>query len=266
MGLPHVVSTQVAKSTPFDNSTGHGYSSANVQDALEELRAHTVHDSETTATTASGTRTLTSTNKNFQFLTGTAAGYSVKLPDATTIPLTSVYQIANTTNQTISVKDSTGASLFTLGQNSIGYCYLQLNGTAAGTWVFWQVLASSTASGIINYQLTSTVDFVTTSTSDVQITSFTLTPQAGTYACWYNAESLLTTTPKTHWWSFYKNSTQVADSERAQDTAHSNQNMMDTTMSTITFNGTDTISVYVRTQNGTLTIGSRTMILIRLST
>jgi uncharacterized protein (DUF2342 family) len=141
------------------------------------------------------------------------------------------------------------------------------NGTAAGTWVFWQVLTSSIASGIINYNITSSTAFSSTNrTNPYQlITGFQVTPQAGTYACWYNASVYYTTTPKAHFWAFYKAGTILTDTARQQDTAHSNQTMLDSTMSVTSFNGSQTMDVRVKcADTGTLTVNARTMILIRI--
>jgi hypothetical protein len=265
MPKSRVYQSPVANSIPFDNSTGKGYSSTNVQTALEELRDHTVYDSEYTTSTLNGTRTLTSTNTNLQFITGSQTGFSVALPDATTIPLSSLYQINNSSTQPISIKNSTGTLLFTLSQDSIGYIYLQTNITSAGVWDYWQVLTSSTATGIINYSLISSPAFTTSSQTYVVITGFTITPIAGTYVCMYNAETFYTTTPKTHFWSFFKAGTQITDSERSQDTAHSNQNMVDSTLTITQFNGVQTIDIRVKCDTtGSLTTNQRSIILIRL--
>lgn len=257
---------QVASTVPFDNTGTSGYTATDVQQALQDLRNFQISNPSYTATTLNGTLSLLQSSTSYQFITGSATGYSIKLADATTLFKGRTYILFNTTAQTINIKNYGNTVLTTLAQNSVGYAYLQDDGTANGTWVIWQVLTSTTASGIINYNLTSQTAFTTTSTTDVVITGFTLTPQAGTYACWYNAKSFHTTTPKTHWWSFYKNGSKIVESERSQDTAHSSQNMTDTTMAVATFTGSETIDVRIRAQNGSLRIDSRTIILIRLGT
>jgi len=258
--------TPVSKQVPFDATTGRGFdASTEVQSALEHLRDHTVYVSNSTTTTASGNLNLTNTDKNLQYLTGTATGYSVVLPNATTLTKGAHYQIINTSSQPVNTKNNAGELLQIVSQTSIGYYWLQDNSTAAGTWVYWQVI-TNTATGIVRYNLISATNFNTTSTSDVPITGFTLTPQAGTYAIWYNAKSFLTTTPKAHWWTIYKAGSAITDSERQQDTAHSNQEMVDTTMTITQVNGSQALDVRVRTENGTLTIRQRSLLLIRLGT
>lgn len=266
-----VTHSPVAESVPFNDAL---FSATEVLAAIKEVRARheikavigaQVYQLTTTATTLNGTLALTATSTVLQFLTGTATGYSVVMPNATGLTNGQFYIITNTTSNVVSVKNNGGTELFQLSQNSIGYLYLQTNSTANGVWVYYQILASSTASGIINYNLTSTTPFATSSTTDVVITGFTLTPQAGTYAVWYNASVLHTTTPIGHFWSLYRAGVQIADSLRQQDTAHSNQVMVDSTMAVVSFNGTQTIDVRVRRgTSGTLTVNARSLILVRL--
>lgn len=220
-----------------------------------------------TATSLNGTLTLTVASTKFQVLTGSAEGYSVVLPNATTLLNGWKYEISNTTNQTMVINKNGGTLLFTLDRVSTAYIALIDNGTAAGTWVFWQVLTSSIASGIINYRVVSSTPFSSTNRVDPYqlITDFQVTPQAGTYGCWYNATVFYTTTPKAHYWAFFKAGVIIAASDRQQDTAHSNQTMVDSTMSVTSFDGSETMDVRVKCANtGTLTVNARTMILIRI--
>lgn len=218
-------------------------------------------------TSLNGTYTMLGTDPTSLVLTGTASGFSVLLPNATSEPQGHLVNIYNTTSQIINIKDGAGNLLTSLSQSSVAYAYLQTNGTAAGTWIIWQVLISSTASGVINYNMVSSTAFTTSSTTNVVITAFSVTPQAGTYAIWYNAESFYTTTPKSHWFSIYKAGVQISNSERSQDTAHSNQNMNDSTMTITQVNGSQAIDVRVRCDNtGSLTVNKRSLLLIRLGT
>ena len=261
----YISSTQVASSTTFDNSTiTLGYDATDVQAALEELRTRTIYTSRTQATTVGGTLTLVRADDTLQILTGTATGYSVILPDATTLTLGRHYKIDNISTQSVTIKDGSGATLFVLGANSIAELTLQTNATSAGSWIWWQTLIG-VANGVVTYNITSNTAFTTSSTTDIIITSLTLTPIAGTYAIWYNASTFYTTTPKTHWWNIYKNGVKITDTERSQDTAHSSQNMVDTTMTIAQFDGTNTCDVRVRCDNtGSLTINSRSLLMIRL--
>jgi hypothetical protein len=136
-------------------------------------------------------------------------------------------------------------------------------------WVFFQVLASSVASGIINYSINSNVAFSTSvrNPSYDAIPGFSVTPQAGTYLCTYNASVFYTTTPKSHFFGFFKNGVLDSNTARSQDTAHSNQIMIDSTTGIISCSGSDVISVKVGCDNtGTITVNQRSMSLIRLGT
>ena len=258
----------VAPAIPMDNAPSF-YSGTSVQNAFDELRKRSLLIPQSTTITTNGTLTLTAASNALQFFTGTASGFSIVLPAANTIKIGELFILANPSNNTLQVKDGSGANLFTLSQNSIAYCYLRIDTTVAGTWIYYQVLASSTASGIVNYSLDNATPFVTSTRfpTYVPITGFSVTPQAGTYAVWYNATVFYTTTPKAHYWALYKGGVQEAGSVRSQDTAHSSQTMVDSTIDVLSFDGSTTLDVRVSCDNtGTLTVNSRTLILIRLGT
>lgn len=257
----HVHYTQVASSLPFDNTTSKGFSSTDVQGALEELRDHTVFDSQTQATSTNGTLTLTSANTNLQFLTGSATGYSVKMPDATTLSLSAYYQIINQSSQTVSVKDSSGAVLFPLGQTSIGYLYLQLNGTAAGSWVYYQ---SAISAGIQNYNVVSSTIFTSNAAVDTLITGMTITPVAGTYAIWFNGQITGTGSGQQTDVTLYNGGSAIADSKRSGLSPAGTHIYQLNTQTVSQFNGTNACAVYVNPNSNSDTITGRSLLLIRL--
>lgn len=215
--------------------------------------------------TLNGTLTLVATSSCAQFFSGTQTGFSVVLPDATTLLAGWQYQFYNTSSQSITVKTNGGATLVVVPSATTCYISLQTATPAAGVWVTFQILTSGIAAGLVNYNVISATAFTTSSQTDVAITGFTTTPQSGTYAVFYNASVIYTATPKTHWWNIYKTGVKVADSERSQDTAHASQNMADSTMSIISVNGTDTLDIRVRCDtSGSLTVNQRSMLLQRL--
>lgn len=257
-------STQVAASVPF-NPSGLAYVSNSVQDVAAEIRRSIVYDPTVTAATASGTKTLTQADDTLQVITGTAiAGYSVVLPDATTLFNGRKFDIVNSNTLDIAVKDGTGALLFNLPTQSVAQLTLQSNSTSAGVWI--QVVVSTVATGILNFKLTSSTPFTTTSTTDVPITGFSITPSSGTYVAMYNADVLYTTTPRYHYYSYYVGGVKVTTSERRQITSRSNQGMSDSLLETFTVNGSQAVDVRVRTDvsGGSLTVNARTLVLIRL--
>lgn len=222
--------------------------------------------STSTPLSTGGSLLLTSLSNCLQYLTGSGTGFTVHMPAANTIEPGRHFIIANTTSNVVWIKDGAGNTLFQLSQNSLAFMYLQTDTTAAGYWVFFQILASSTASGIINYNLTSDTPFSTSSTTDVPITMFSLTPQAGSYAIWYNSDDTNTQNNSAIHATLYKNGTRVADSERSTQSVASNFEFQVSTMSIVQVNGTDAIDVRVRTSQGTLTVGGRSLLLIRLGT
>lgn len=219
----------------------------------------------TTATTLNGTLTLVAASTCAQYLSGTQTGFSLVLPSAATLVNGAQYQIHNTSSQPVLLKTNGGATLVTIGATTVCYAILVTNGTAAGTWSVFQILTGVIASGVVNYNIVSTTAFSTSSTTDVAITGFTVTPQSGLYAVWYSASVFHTTTPISHTWTIYKGGVAVADSIRSQDTAHSNQTMIDSTQSIISCTGSQAVDIRVkRGTSGTLTVNARSLILIRL--
>lgn len=273
----YIASTQVASSTPFDNTTNDGFIGSDVQSALQEIRSYDIHDAQSTATTASGTLTLSSpiaggqsegaTSTTFQILTGTAAGFTVKMPSALTITVGSEYIIANTSTQTVAIQDNSGGTLFTLAQDSFGFLYLQAGGSAGGTWLYYQTQLN-TASGITSYNVVSSTGFSTSSTTDVVITGFTVTPQAGTYAVWVNG----TWTPQAgpgnvETVSIYKGGTVVTDSIRGISPIQSLNPALMCTQTITQVTGSQAIDVRINSSSGqNLTVNSRSLLLIRLGT
>lgn len=276
-----VVNNSVADGIPFDpelpgqvipdNGYRLGYNpTAQLWEARPSLVYHAASPITTsTAISLGGTLTLSVTSNSVHWLTGSGSGFSVVLPAANTLVPGWKFEIWNTTNNVIIIKDGAGNALFNLAQQSLATIQMQTDGTTVGTWKWWQILASSVASGIINYNIVSSTPFSTSSRTPtfVSIPVFSVIPQAGTYGAWYNASVYYTTTPKAHWWALYKAGVVIPDSLRTQDTAHSNQNMVDTTMTVVQVNGSETIDVRVTCDNtGTLTVNDRTLLLIRLGT
>ena len=262
---PYISSTQVASSTPFDPTTGKGFVGSDVQTALEELRDHTIYDSRTQATTAAGTLTLTSTDTNLQYLTGSAVGYNVQLPSALTLSLAAFYQILNTSSQNVQIKDGGGNNLFVLGQNSIGYVYLQLNGTAAGTWVYWQTSVNSGA-GIISYNIVSSTTFSSSASVDTLITGMSIVPQAGTYGIWVNYQLTGTGAGQQVDNTIYNGGSAIVDSKRSNLSTSGTHIFSSSTQTISQFNGTNACALYINPNGNSFTVGARSLLMIRLGT
>lgn len=219
------------------------------------------------ATTTNGTTNLDNTSHTAQLFTGSATGYSIVLPNSTTIPQGHKYELYNTGTQPMTVKYFGGATFFTLAQNSTAYVYLQDPTTPVnqGTWLAWQISTDpNIASGIVNYNLTSSVLFTTTSATDALITGFTVTPQAGTYAVWVNINASCTTGSAVTQAVVFKDGAQVSDTRRTARPGAATTAYFIALQGIIQFNGVQTIDVRVNTSAGTLSVTNRTLTLIRI--
>ena len=120
------------------------------------------------------------------------------------------------------------------------------------------------ASAILNRRLTSTTPFATSSPSDVPITSFSLTPESGTYAVWYNASVRLSANNSLAYTSLWIGGVHYASSERVVQGVGSNFVSTATMLDIVAFNGSEILDVRVRVTSGTFTINDRTLVLVRL--
>jgi len=254
-------STQVASSLPFD-IIGTSLRKTNIQDAVEELRKQTVYDPEYYTTSASGTLTLTNENSSLLFLTGTASLYSVQLPEATTLFNGQYYVVVNNSSKEIAIRNNSGTLLASLLAESIGQVYLQSNSTSDG---FWQVISvSGAATGILSYAVSSDTPFTTNSTTNVQITGFTVTPVAGRYAAFYSSDLVIVTNNRLAYATLYIDTTAQSNTQRVVQGVGSNFSSSHNTIGILNVNGSQAVSVYVRSSGGNIRTEERSLILIRL--
>jgi len=254
-------STQVASSVPFRNS-GTSLREKTVQNILQELRSQTVYDPQYTTTVLNGSTLLDSTSSTMQFVTGTNTGHFFQLPDATTLFNGQSYIISNESTATLHIKDFTSNDLFEVLADSIAVIFLQNNGTSSGLWVGYVV--SGFATGILSYNVTSSILFTTTSLTDTLITGFTVTPVAGRYAIWFNARMQSSSASATNNWVIYKNGLIIADSDRGARFGASSTDFGCSTQTVASVNGSEAIDIRVRRTNGTLSVYDRSVTLIRL--
>lgn len=216
-----------------------------------------------TAVTSNGTLTLTATSNSLQFLTGVATGFSIVLPSSLTMAQGQYFEIYNTTTSPVTIKKSSGSTLTTLNSNSVIKITAQTIDAIDGDWLTWS-LEVQVASGITNYTTAATTPFATTSATDVQITGFTLTPMAGTYAIWFNSSNSSVVNNSMNYISLYKDGIQVTGTERVVQSVASNFTFQMSAQGTATFNGAEQLRVYARVSTGTLTVNARSLIMIRL--
>lgn len=252
----------VARQIPLDNS-GLSYKSLNLQDVLSEIRNRIVYTPENLTATASTTVTLLESSSSLQLVSGgMVTGYVIRLPDATTLFNGRKFEIANKSTSNITIQDSSGATLFILTPDSIALLTLRSNSSVAGLWL--QAVVYSVATGIQSVNLTSSTLFSTSSTTDVAITGFSVIPGPGTWAVWYSSDITITGNNRIAFCSIYKNTTQLADSQRSRQGVGSNFVADQQTLAIVNTNETDSISVRVRITANSLNIQGRSLLLIRL--
>ena len=101
----------------------------------------------TTITTSVGTYNIPSTGTRILFVDGTTAGQIIQLPDATTLQVGHEFMVANTSNQIITIRDSTGGNSFLLYRNTRVLVYLKDNSSAAGIWIR-EITSNSSIPGV----------------------------------------------------------------------------------------------------------------------
>lgn len=125
-------------------------------------------------------------------------------------------------------------------------------------------VAAAIASGILNYDIVSSSVFTTTSSTDVDIPSYTVTPQSGTYAVFHSANITQSTNNSIADCTIYKGGVAVSDSNRKTQGSSSNWRGIQSSTSITNFNGSQACNIRVSISSGTLTINGRSLLLIRL--
>ena len=121
------------------------------------------------------------------------------------------------------------------------------------------------ATVVANDHVEATGDFPTGSTSDVLVTSMTLTPAAGTYLVLLSWQHLHGSNNGLAIGSIYSAGVQVPASERIQHHTPGGVQRISASQARVSVNGSQAIDFRVRTNTGTLTIQNRSLTLVRLS-
>lgn len=285
----------VARGIPFDPDAN-PLTATNVQDALvEEADARIAEDltflkldgtrtmtgelksiknvtipQYTTATT-NGLLALTASSYMVQFVTETAptTNFTIRLPDATTLPNGWNFELYNRTSSNIRIEFFDGSLAGTLSKESVSSLILQDNSTAVGIWSPFTIEIAQQAAGVINYTLEQTTPFATSSATYVQITSFLVTPQSGQYYVNVNCTVNTTGNNSTNFIALYKNGVIQSGTERSTLSSGNNTSTLLSTQGVISVNGTDEIRVYVKVTvasgaQPTMTVNNRSIIALRL--
>jgi hypothetical protein len=88
-----------------------------------------------TATSTNGTLTLTATSNTEHIITGSATGYSVVLPNATTLGLGWVFEFWNISTQSVSIKNAGGGVITSLRPNGRTVLIPRDISTSPGLWI-----------------------------------------------------------------------------------------------------------------------------------
>lgn len=233
-----------------------------VSSALAELRNTLILERQEITTTLNGIEHLEKDDYSFLDIVGTATGFAVRLPDATTLVVGRTYKLVNDSSETIEVQDFGGNKLFDLIASDYAEVILQVGNTAAGAWV--TLVSSSTATGIISYTIDSSTPFSTTSSTDVLIPGMSVTPVSGRYAVWFNGDIDITQNNRLAQCVIKKGVATDEKTRRVAQGVSSNFNTSFHTIGIVNVNGSETVEVLINISSGNLTIVGRSLILIRL--
>ena len=245
----------------FDN-TGLKFSDTDVQGAIEDLREKEIQSLELHTSTVNGTDVLTVDSVTVHIIEGSATGYKIDLPDATTLFNGRTFKAINNSSESITIRDDAGTVLATLIAGDSASVLLEDNGTAAGSWL--TTVNTSAATGITSVVVETATPFVTNSSTDVVITGFTTTPVTGRYGVWFSSDIDISQNNRLATCTIYSGGTQVTDTLRTVQGVGSNYNASFQTIGEVTVDGSEAVDVRVTISNGNLTINGRTLLLIRL--
>lgn len=221
-----------------------------------------IYSIETHTSTLNGTETLTVNSVTLHRIIGSATGYSVQLPDATTLTQGRRFEISNESTETIELKDGAGAVLFEVIAGSFAVATLENGSGAGGTWIV--TIIGDAATGIISYSVGSDTLFSTTSSTDVLITGMTVTPVSGRYAVWFSSDIEISQNNRIADVVLYRGGTAVERTRREVQGVSSNFKSALQTLAEIFVNGSEAVDVRVNVTAGNLKVNQRRLILIRL--
>lgn len=130
-----------------------GYDDLKIEAALRHIHEEGIPRPSAFAATASvlatsaSTLTLTAASRLLYIFTGTVSGQNFKLPNATTLNIGWRYEIWNTSNQTITIKNTAGTAIFALAASQKTWIALQDNSSSNGTWLFEANFLGGTGGG-----------------------------------------------------------------------------------------------------------------------
>lgn len=135
----------------------------------------------TSTVSAGGTTVLTVASSRVQRLTGSST-QTFQLPDATTLPLSSIFEFDNNSSSSLVITNAGAATQYTIPAGGAVLCFLTANGTANGTWDFHAMAPSSVTwdsgvTGLVMNSVLTTSPSVGSGASSATVPSFI--PQRG---------------------------------------------------------------------------------------
>ena len=250
-----------AQDIPFDK-TGLKFNATDIRSALDELRNNTILPLVALTSSASGNYNVSTFGSNLHVVSGSATNYSVTLPDATLMFIGRVFEIVNSSSQTIQVKDNSGTVLANLISGDSGKFTLETKPNAAGTWL--SVVITSAATGITSYVITSNTQFNTTSPTDALIAGFTVTPVNGRYATFFSSDLQIVSNNAVAEFVNFVDGSAVSNTRRKVQGVSSNFVSQSSFIGQINVNGAQAVDVRVNITSNTLRVNERSLVLIRL--
>lgn len=125
-------------------------------------------------------------------------------------------------------------------------------------------LAVALAGGIVNYNVISSTNFSSSAAADTLITGMTVTPAAGTYAVFFNAENTAAGSGAALWVTVYKAGSAIADSLRKAASPAGTHEFSTSTQTIVQFNGSQTCDIRINPNGNSMTVNQRSLLLIRL--
>jgi len=218
-----------------------------------------------TPTTLNGQLVLSALSNSVQVVTGSALGFSFKLPVATTLTNGWKFELYNDSSRQVNIYYNSGDIFGYMLPYSYTQVTLEDDTTANGSWLRWGVYTGGTASGILNYSVSSSTPFtLSAGTADTLITGMALTPVQGEYAIWYDGSIVLNGNNTICKTTLYKAGTLWANSLRTIRSSVSTFYTSHLTSGIIPFTGSEVLEVRVSRSANSLTINSRSIRMIRL--
>jgi len=216
--------------------------------------------------TTDGTLVLTNTSSFVLRINGTATGYKIRLPNATTLTNGWKFEIYNDSTQNVSINYNDTTLFSNILPTSFLSVTLESNVTSNGSWMRWGAYTGGTAAGILYYDVSSSTPYsLTTGTADTRITGMTVTPAQGEYAIWYQGSIEIVGNNTNVRTTLYKNGVLIPESLRTiQSSRGCGFFTTHITSAITTFNGSEVLDVRVSRDKNELTVKSRTLLMIRL--